>query len=137
MSEKSGPRGSEKSLMEIFATGDWSDENICLRTIVQLANRKKLTEFGEDMSVEQAWEIMSKSAIDGARRIDVSEVNPETRLGHGLLYCSVPNCHFSAEYIALEMPGEVGVTYNFPTPEKLDEGEFPCKIKDRTGLEPK
>jgi len=137
MSERPRVRGGDKPLVELFATGDWSEENVCLRTITQLANRKKLTELGEEMSAEQAYELSSKLAITGARDIEAPEGDPETVLRHGSLYCSVEGCHFSSKYIAVEMPGEVGMTLNFPTQAKLDEGEFPCKIKDQSGLEPK
>src|SRR5436190_19030333 len=108
MSEKPRIRGGDKPLVELIATGDWSEENVCLRTIIQLANRKKLTELGEETSAEQAYELMTKLTLTGARDVKLPEADPDTVVRHGSLYCSVQGCHFSSEYIAVEMPGEVG-----------------------------
>jgi hypothetical protein len=137
MSERPRVRGGDIPMLELFATGDWSEENMCLRTIIQLVNRKKLTELGEELCAEQAYEYNSKLVVTGASNVKVPEGSPGIIVRHSSLYCSVVGCHFSAEYIAVEMPGEVGLTFNFPTQAKLDEGEFPCKLIDQEGLEPK
>ena len=137
MSEQAKPEGRAKTVAELIATGDWSDNNLCLRKIAQLANGKKLMEAAKDLSPEQAFELATKSTIEGTAHIIKPDEQPGTVRGLGSLYCSVAGCHFSTLRMTVELPGEVGATDYFPSLDSLDKGQFPCKLDAQSDLEPK
>ena len=119
---------TEITLEQIIELGDFGDENLCLRSIAETINRKKLREIPPGV---QMFELLTGTfnIVQVDYRFDSHRAIPDY-MGHASLYCSAPGCHFGTEFAYVQMPGELGGTYLFPTPEYLDEhASFPCKLR--------
>lgn len=114
------------------AAESWSnsdDNNLCLRAIAIAANRKRMTELGDILSPTQIFEFLTKTALGTLNLVDIPNASEATHIGHGTVYCSAEGCHFQTEMAGVEMAGEVGFVFHFPSAQVMDNQIFPCKLR--------
>ncbi|HVX58720.1 MAG TPA: hypothetical protein VG964_03210 [Candidatus Saccharimonadales bacterium] len=115
-------------MAEIIDDGDFGDHNVCLRAIALAANRKRMTELADVLTGEQVFEFLTKHGLGTLNMLDTLGASVDVRVGCGSIYCSVEGCHFETEMVGVEMPGEVGFEFHFPTANEMDNQTFPCKL---------
>lgn len=128
-------QGGERSAFEIIADGDFSDQNVCLRAIALAANRKRMTELAEVLNGEQVFEFLTKHGLGTLNMLDTHGAPVDVRVGCGTSYCSAEGCHFETQMVGVEMPGEVGYVFHFPTAKAMDNQTFPCKLHGQNSAE--